>query len=462
MAATRRSAPLTGVVLNRRRNTGSTRQARHVKSLAKQFIPHQQRTSSQALRQTTSPNYAIESLLATGGFSEVFVGRYKESSESNNDPYKVAIKICQVQGEQEEKLEEEEGEGEVEGEVRSSVRDEASVDSLNVEVGAEETLLVPPNRAAPMETILNEIEMLRRLSPSQHISRYIESFSYRTDHAVEVWIVMELLSVDLQTVHDLCWDEDRLSSDQVRTISLQTLEALRYMHKKRVVHRDLKLSNILLSSTGVIKLCDFGIARLLPRAGAPPLKVDKRVGTLGYMAPELLHPGQTYNEQVDVWAFGVMLYILTEGGDIRPSEAHRDLPNPFSAETWEAYASSNREYFKVLLGEHGFEEAQDTAIGATDETSNMNLTNVRQQYWKLLKDCWGPLPLHGVDGGIQRPNLLRRATVGQLLKSPYFGEFDASELTDRNHITTAVKNYQKAMVSKATQWALDTSTLSDY
>ena len=466
MATTGRSNALRSSLprLNRRRRPTDTTQGRQFMERTggsgltskAPFDLHKDRR----LRQVSCPQYVIESLLATGGFSQVFVGRYEdEGMDANHDSYKVAIKVCQV----------EEGEPEVEGEVErekegatletSEENDEDA--ELNFEA-EEELLFGPPNRASRLEAIAREIAVLDRLSPNPHVCRYIESFMYKTDHVAEVWIVMELLCVDLQTAQGLCWEEDRFSSGQIRTIAKQTLEALKFMHKQRVVHKDLKLSNILLSSTGVIKLCDFGIAQILPHAGAPPLKVEKRIGTLGYMAPELLHPGQPYSELVDVWSFGVVLYLLTEGADIREMGSQRDLFEPFSDDTWAAFAESNCGYFKALLGKQGYAEVEDSAIDHADDEEAFVGADVRQRYWAVIKNCLSPLPVNGLDGEITRSNLLRRATVGQLLNSPYFADMDHSELAKRNHITSAVKNYQKALRNRSSRLARDTSSISSF
>jgi serine/threonine-protein kinase len=94
-------------------------------------------------------------------------------------------------------------------------------------------------------------------------------------------------------------------------IMLQALKGLRHSHSEKVIHRDVKPSNILVSKTGTAKLADFGLAyarfsERLPQAGAV-------TGTPHYMAPELLRSGNDRDPRVDIWAAGVILYKCIAG-----------------------------------------------------------------------------------------------------------------------------------------------------
>ncbi|KAJ4722711.1 Protein kinase domain [Melia azedarach] len=82
------------------------------------------------------------------------------------------------------------------------------------------------------------------------------------------------------------------------------------MHKLGIVHRDLKPDNILFSSENIVKISDFGSADFVNEETGEMMRGV--VGTPYYVAPEVL-AGREYNEKVDVWSAGVILYIMLAG-----------------------------------------------------------------------------------------------------------------------------------------------------
>ena len=105
-------------------------------------------------------------------------------------------------------------------------------------------------------------------------------------------------------LHDLV-QRTKLEMNDVRSMSYQVLRGLKYMHANGMMHRDVKLENILVDdSHGLVAyLGDFGTAELLQESEFA------RVGTAGYQAPEIQSGGE-YNEKVDMWSFGVVLYMM--------------------------------------------------------------------------------------------------------------------------------------------------------
>lgn len=85
--------------------------------------------------------------------------------------------------------------------------------------------------------------------------------------------------------------------------------ALEYCHRNNVVHRDLKIENIMINQKGDVKLIDFGLSNLY----APRKLLDTYCGSLYFAAPELLCATPYVGPEVDVWSFGVVLYVLVCG-----------------------------------------------------------------------------------------------------------------------------------------------------
>ena len=90
---------------------------------------------------------------------------------------------------------------------------------------------------------------------------------------------------------------------------VQTCRALQYAHRRSVIHRDIKPANIVLTVEGVIKVVDFGIARV---SDASHTRTGTLLGTLGYMSPQQIH-GKRADGLSDIWSVGVVLYELLTG-----------------------------------------------------------------------------------------------------------------------------------------------------
>ncbi|KAH9037692.1 kinase-like domain-containing protein [Lactarius pseudohatsudake] len=99
--------------------------------------------------------------------------------------------------------------------------------------------------------------------------------------------------------------------DAVRFYMAELLIALEHIHSKRVVHRDVKPENVFIDIDGHIVLGDFGLARKLA-AEQNTVSGNEMFGTPAYTPPEVF-AGRPYGREVDIWAFGVMLYELITG-----------------------------------------------------------------------------------------------------------------------------------------------------
>ncbi len=93
-------------------------------------------------------------------------------------------------------------------------------------------------------------------------------------------------------------------------IAKQTLEGLAEAHRKRIIHRDVKPANLMVSGSGQVKIMDFGLARA---EGQTKLtKTGVSVGTITYMSPEQAR-GDATDQRTDIWSFGVLLYEMITG-----------------------------------------------------------------------------------------------------------------------------------------------------
>lgn len=101
----------------------------------------------------------------------------------------------------------------------------------------------------------------------------------------------------------------RLRERVARKFARQIGSALEYCHRNNVVHRDLKIENILISQSGNIKIIDFGLSNLYD----PTTHLATFCGSLYFAAPELLNARVYTGPEVDVWSFGVVLYVLVCG-----------------------------------------------------------------------------------------------------------------------------------------------------
>ncbi|CAE7238842.1 fhkC [Symbiodinium natans] len=154
-------------------------------------------------------------------------------------------------------------------------------------------------------------------------------FSLRHSHIVQLfdvvetkewlYLVMELVEGGELFDHIVKHKYKHLSEHEARYVFLQLADALRYIHSKGVVHRDLKPENILVdrkaSRNGLleVKITDFGYAKLVDDGYSTALT---QVGTPQYWAPEVSDAGvcaRGYDERVDLWSLGVVLYVMLEG-----------------------------------------------------------------------------------------------------------------------------------------------------
>ncbi|KAK7258633.1 hypothetical protein RIF29_24214 [Crotalaria pallida] len=148
----------------------------------------------------------------------------------------------------------------------------------------------------------NESTFLAYLSPHPNILQISDVFE-DTD---SLSIVTELCQPNF-TLFDRISDHP-LSEPEASSMMKNLLEAVSHCHKLGIAHRDIKPENLLFDSWGNLKVCDFGSAEWF----GDERSMNGIVGTPYYVAPEVLL-GREYNEKVDVWSSGVIMYIMLGG-----------------------------------------------------------------------------------------------------------------------------------------------------
>ncbi|CAG0921064.1 unnamed protein product [Notodromas monacha] len=166
----------------------------------------------------------------------------------------------------------------------------------------------PGDSDALRESTLREISILREVAGHPYIIELHDVYESDTF----IFLVFELCKNG--ELFDYLTSVVTLSEKKTKYIMKQLFEALSFVHRKNIVHRDVKPENVLLDDNFNVKLTDFGFARKLK----DDEKLHEVCGTPGYLAPELLKSAMFedeggYDKAVDVWACGVIMYTLLVG-----------------------------------------------------------------------------------------------------------------------------------------------------
>ncbi|XP_039531619.1 TRAF2 and NCK interacting kinase a isoform X7 [Pimephales promelas] len=186
------------------------------------------------------------------------------------------------------------------------------------------------------EEIKAEINMLKKYSHHRNIATYYGAFIKKNPPGVDdqLWLVMEFCGAG--SVTDLIKNTkgNSLREDWTAYICREILRGLTHLHHHKVIHRDIKGQNVLLTENAEVKLVDFGVSAQLDRT------VSRRntfIGTPYWMAPEVIacdeNPEATYDYKSDLWSLGITAIEMAEGApplcDMHPMRALFLIPrNP--------------------------------------------------------------------------------------------------------------------------------------
>ncbi|KAL4777689.1 kinase-like domain-containing protein [Aspergillus nidulans var. acristatus] len=157
----------------------------------------------------------------------------------------------------------------------------------------------------------------------------------------EVYLVMDFLEHDLKTLLDDM--REPFLPSETKTLLLQFISGLDFLHSQWIMHRDLKTSNLLLNNRGELKIADFGMARYY---GDPPPKLTQLVVTLWYRSPELLLGAESYGPEIDMWSVGCIFGELLTKEPLLQGKNEVDqvskifaLTGPPTPQTWPGFRS---------------------------------------------------------------------------------------------------------------------------
>ncbi|KAH8107474.1 Pkinase-domain-containing protein [Phellopilus nigrolimitatus] len=157
-----------------------------------------------------------------------------------------------------------------------------------------------------VEDIQREVALLAHLRDAVNITKYYGCYL----DGPRVWIVMEYAhGGSVRTLMKAC-ATGHVAERYIVLITRELLLALAYLHKAGVIHRDIKAANVLITATGKVILCDFGVSALLVTQHS---KRNTLVGTPYWMAPEVAQPVPAYDTKADIWSLGITIYEMVTG-----------------------------------------------------------------------------------------------------------------------------------------------------
>ncbi|NWY27212.1 CDKL2 protein, partial [Pheucticus melanocephalus] len=182
------------------------------------------------------------------------------------------------------------------------------------QIVAVKKFLESDDDAAVRKIALREIKLLKQLR-HENLVNLLDVCKRKK----RWYLVFEF--VDHTVLDDLEDSPNGLDFERVRKYLFQIMRAIAFCHSHNIIHRDIKPENILVSQSGVVKLCDFGFARPLATSGEA---YTDYVATRWYRAPELLVGDSKYGRPVDVWAVGSLITEMLTGEPLFPGDSDID------------------------------------------------------------------------------------------------------------------------------------------
>lgn len=160
---------------------------------------------------------------------------------------------------------------------------------------------------------LREIRILTRLEHANVVTVHevISAIDDEQENLDSVYVVQEVMSTDLSRL----LRHRTLSEDHVKIFLYHLLKGVKYVHSANVIHRDIKPSNVLIDGETLdLKICDFGLSRILDSAYDHGGFLTETVCTQWYRAPEVMLTPRDYTNKIDIWSVGCVFGEMLLGG----------------------------------------------------------------------------------------------------------------------------------------------------
>eukprot|EP00118_Oscarella_pearsei_P027611 m.311221 g.311221 ORF g.311221 m.311221 type:complete len:356 (+) comp62458_c0_seq1:123-1190(+) len=159
--------------------------------------------------------------------------------------------------------------------------------------------------------VMREIQILTHLNHENIVSVHeIVKAGSEEDYSDAVYLIQELMSTDLRKL----LQNRSLEEDHIRIFLYGLLRGAKYMHSANVIHRDIKPSNLLIDGDLNLKICDFGLARIVDAAYNHSGFLTEMVCTQWYRAPEVMLTPKQYGNKIDIWSIGCVFAEMIAGG----------------------------------------------------------------------------------------------------------------------------------------------------
>lgn len=255
------------------------------------------------------------------------------------------------------------------------------VKSCNLKSSQEEfavKIISKKDYKIPTALIENEIKILRQCDHPNVLK--LETVFEDENH---FHIVMEL--VNGGDLFSRVIGKQALTESEAHHIFVQLLEAVKHLHSKNIVHRDIKLENILLQDGNTVKLSDFGFSKIIQSGDEHFMKTT--CGTPSYIAPEMLM-AESYSCTVDIWALGITLFLMIFGDYPFKSDGNVSV------------------YEKIISGVFEFPENTVSTTSTSTATTSATATSTSDDLKDLIS-------------GLLKKDISQRLTLEEIFDHPW-------------------------------------------